>query len=72
MIGPVLQFQDLQELCAPGHKPRRTKVEGWAKRIGLKFHYDGAGGIWTTVDALNQVLGVQPANDEAHRPQDIL
>ncbi len=31
MIGEILQFSDLQELCMPGERPRRSTVEAWAK-----------------------------------------
>ena len=58
MIGPVLQFADLQELCRPGEKPRLSTVERWAWEIGLRFRYDGKGGIFTTVDAINYAMGV--------------
>lgn len=72
MIGSIFQFEDLQELCRPGEKPRRATVEAWAKKIGLAYAYDGQGGIWTTLDALNQAVGVraQPGNDLL-RPEDI-
>lgn len=58
MIGSILQFQDLQELCKPGEKPRLATVESWARARGIKFAYDCRGGIWTTVDALNAALGL--------------
>lgn len=64
MIGAVLQFQDLQDLCQPGKRPRRSKVEAWAKRQGLCYKYDADGGIWTTIDALNTALGLKPANND--------
>jgi len=73
MIGTVLQFPDLQELCAPGKKPRRARVEKWARERGLKYSYDAAGGIWTTLDALNAALGLNSANDgEAYLTDDVL
>jgi hypothetical protein len=74
MLGPILQFEDLQELCRPGEHPRLATVEKWAKAQGLRYRYDGKGGIWTTVDALNAALGVaHAANDgEAYRPEDVL
>ncbi|ODT97302.1 MAG: hypothetical protein ABS82_01230 [Rhodanobacter sp. SCN 67-45] len=73
MIGHILQFADLQELCQPGKKPRPATVESWAKKIGLRYTYDGAGGIVTTVDALNAALGLTgAANDKAYSPDDVL
>lgn len=61
MIGPVLQFQDLQRLCRPdpdAAPPRLATVVKWATDQGIPFKYDGNGGIFTTVDALNQALGL--------------
>lgn len=63
MIGRIVQFADLQELCQPGRKPRRPTVEAWARRCGVRVNYDGQGGVWTTLDALNAALGLGPAND---------
>lgn len=73
MIGPILQFEDLQQLCRPGEKPRLATVEAWARRIHLRYTYDGKGGMLTTVDALNAALGLTAANDgEQYRPDDVL
>ena len=73
MIGPVLQFEDLQELCKPGERPRLATVEAWARDQGVRFKYDGRGGIWTTLDALNKALGVAAANDESrYNPEDLV
>lgn len=73
MIGPILQFQDLQELCRPGEHPRLATVEAWARRIGLRYTYDGKGGIVTTVDALNAAIGVtQAANDGKYDADEVL
>jgi hypothetical protein len=66
MIGPILQFEDLQELCRPGEHPRLSTVEAWARRIHLRYTYDGKGGILSTVDALNAAIGVTAANDGDH------
>lgn len=61
MIGGVLSFQDLQQLCTPrGPLPRVGTVRRWAERQGIRYKADGRGGIWTTVDALNSALGVVP------------
>lgn len=64
MIGPVLQFEDLQQVCRPGEHPRLATVESWARKIGLRYTYDGKGGIWTTVDALNAAIGISAANED--------
>lgn len=63
MIGSVLQFEDLQQLCRPGERPRLATVEKWAREQGVRYRYDGKGGIWTTVDALNAAMGLTAAND---------
>lgn len=67
MIGPILQFEDLQRLCRPAPEapmPKLATVERWAKAQGIRYRYDGQGGIWTTLDALNAALGLQAANDD--------
>lgn len=76
MIGSsILQFQDLQKLCRPKGKavPTLATVEGWARKIGLRYTYDAEGGIVTTVDALNAAIGITPAaNDEKLKPDDVI
>lgn len=67
MIGPILQHEDLQHLCRPdpgAPAPTLATLERWARKIGLRYSYDGKGGIWTTVDALNATLGITAANDD--------
>lgn len=74
MIGEVLQFEDLQELCKPGERPRLATVEAWARRIGLRYTYDGQGGLLSTLAAVNAVLGVTgPAatNDDKYSPDSL-
>lgn len=63
MIGSILQFPDLQDLCRPGEKPQRATVEAWARRIGLRYTYDGRGGIISSIEAYNAVLGLAASND---------
>lgn len=63
MIGPILQFRDLQELCKPGEEPRVSTVERWARKIGLRYTYDAQGGMISTIDAVQEVLGTRAAND---------
>lgn len=64
MIGErILQFADLQELCSPGEKPRLSTVVRWADEAGIRYKYDGKGGIWTTLSALEAALGMAAAND---------
>ncbi len=64
MIGSVLQFPDLQELCKPGQQPRLSTVEAWARRIGLRYTYDAAGGLVSTIEAFNAAIGVTPAANQ--------
>lgn len=70
MIGEVLQFHDLQDICQPGKRPRLATVERWARDRGIRFQYDGSGGIWTTTTALNEALGLTtPAsNGDTYSP----
>lgn len=72
MIGPVLQFEDLQEICKPGEKPRLATVEAWARAQGIRYRYDGRGGIWTTQEALNAALGLTAANAEKYESDQVL
>jgi hypothetical protein len=58
VIGEVLQYQDLQELCRPGKRPRLATVERWARDRGIRVQYVGKGGVWTTITALNEALGL--------------
>lgn len=71
VIGPVLQFSDLQELCHPGGQPRLATVERWARAQGIPFRYDGKGGIWTTIDGLNYALGIGDAASQPYRVEDL-
>lgn len=72
MIGRILQFQDLQELCRPGERPRLATVEAWARKIGLRYTYDAKGGMVTTEDAFNAAIGVAPAaNEGKYNPDEV-
>jgi hypothetical protein len=61
VIGPVLEFSDLQRLSG---FERRADVERWAETAGVPVK-PCRGGVWTTLDALNQALGLA-ANDDAY------
>ena len=66
MIGEILQFEDLQRMCRPNPgaaPPRLATVVRWAEDQGIRYRYDGQGGIWTTLAAVNAALGVSAAND---------
>jgi hypothetical protein len=69
----ILQFTALQELSRPSEKPRLSTVERWASSQDIKYLYDGKGGIWTTIDALNSALGVIPLEPNApYRVEDLI
>lgn len=77
MIGPILQHEDLQRLCRPdpaAPAPSLATIERWAKRIGLRYTYDGKGGLLTTINALNAAIGMDTtaANDEKYNPDQVL
>lgn len=74
MIGSILQYEDLQQLCQPGKRPRLATVEAWARRQGIRFQYDGRGGIWTTLDALNVALGIDitARNGPSYQAEDLI
>ena len=75
MIGPILQFQDLQRLCRPDADaplPKLATVERWARKIGLRYTYDGKGGLLSTVDAVNAAIGVSPANDGTYSVDQVI
>lgn len=64
----IVTFKELQDLCRPNPadpRPRLSTVERWARRQGIKFRYDGDGGIFTTLDAIDRAIrgGDSGAND---------
>lgn len=75
MIGHVLQFEDLQRMCRPNPDapmPKLSTVVRWAEQQGIRYKYDGQGGIWTTLEAVNAALGIGSANDsQAYSPSEL-
>lgn len=71
-LPDIYTFEDLQLLCGGGKKVTRPSVETWARKQGIRYKYDGRGGIWTTREAINAALGLG-ANlaPETYRPEDI-
>ena len=59
MIGAIIEFDDLRKISRLGERATRATVERWAQRAGICYRYDGRGGIWTTLDAINVALGVR-------------
>jgi hypothetical protein len=58
MIGAIIEFDDLRKISRLGERATGATVERWAQRAGISYRYDGRGGIWTTLDAINAALGV--------------
>lgn len=58
MIGTIIEFDDLRKLSRLGERAQLASVERWAKRVGIRYQYDGCGGIWTTLDAMNAAVGM--------------
>jgi predicted metal-dependent phosphoesterase TrpH len=58
MIGAIIEFDDLRKLCRLGERAKLASVERWTKRAGICYQYDGRGGIWTTLDAMNAAVGL--------------
>lgn len=70
MSSPVITFEDLRRLCAPiGPAPRASTVVRWAREQGILYRYDGRGGIWTTLDALNAAVGLAQNIAEPHNKE---
>ncbi|RPE74661.1 hypothetical protein [Vulcaniibacterium tengchongense] len=69
----IVPFPVLQRVCAPeGPPPRLSTVRRWAEREGIRYKYDGRGGIWTTVDALNAALGITQLPTEISSPEELI
>jgi len=64
MIGLIVEFSDLQRLSG---FERRADVERWADNIGLHVK-PCRGGVWTTLPALNEVLGLSDDDGEQYPP----
>jgi hypothetical protein len=58
MIGALIEYDDLRRLSRLGEHAQLATVERWAKRAGIRYQYDGRGGIWTTLDAMNAAVGM--------------
>jgi hypothetical protein len=71
MIGGLVEFDDLRKLSRLGDNAKLATVERWAQRVGIRYQYDGRGGIWTTTDALNAALGLNVAQSDDAAPYDV-
>jgi hypothetical protein len=59
MAEGVIEYAELQRLCRPNPaapRPRLSTVVKWARDQGIRYRYDGGGGIWTTRAALEQAV----------------
>jgi len=73
MSGQVIPYPALQRMCRPeGPAPRASTVRRWADRQGIRYKYDGRGGIWTTLDALNAALGLMAQPVTRERVEDLV
>jgi hypothetical protein len=54
-LESILFFEDLQAIS---RRKRLADVVRWAIAQEIPFKYDGRGGVWTTIDALNSSMGV--------------
>jgi uncharacterized protein YigE (DUF2233 family) len=59
IAAAILDFDDLRRVSRLGERATLARVEAWARRSGIAFKYDGRGGIWTTLDAMNAALGLR-------------
>ncbi|RDS80905.1 hypothetical protein DWU98_12950 [Dyella monticola] len=58
MNPAILTFDDLREISRLGPNARLSSMERWARSNGIRYKYDGKGGIWTTIAAMNAAVGV--------------
>lgn len=69
----IIPFTTLQRVCVPvGPLPRTSTVRRWADRLGIRYNHDGRGGIWTTLDALNAVIGLGVAAEKQPKMEDLI
>ena len=55
----ILTFPQLQRIARPaGPRPTVATVIRWAERNHIRYGIDAAGGVFTTVDAVNAGLGL--------------
>lgn len=64
----VLDAERLQQLSG---KRTAAGVRRWAQAQGIRIK-ESAHGPWTTLEALNESLGLRRGNAQAYRPEDVL
>lgn len=73
MSPALVDFDDLRKISRLGPRATLARVERWARGQGIRFKYDGSGGIWTTVDALNAAVGIgAPHDGDAYSPDMVM
>ena len=74
MAAPgIISYPELQKLCRPdGPAPRLATVERWARKSGIRIQYDGQGGVWTTMTALDAALGIGSAASNESYPAELI
>ena len=70
MNDRLIDYDELRRISRLGPQARLATVERWAIEMGIKYKPDGAGGIWTTMDAMNAALGLpdKQQHDAANEP----
>lgn len=72
MSPALVDFDDLRKISRLGPRATLARVERWAANQGIRYRYDGRGGIWTTVDALNAAVGIGAPDDGGAYPVDMV
>lgn len=69
----ILTYPELQRIVRPtGPKPTVATVIRWANRNHIRYGCDAAGGVFTTVDAVNAALGLAPVPAEQSNLEDLI
>lgn len=54
----ILDFDELRRVSRLGPRARLARMERWARGNGIRYKYDGKGGIWTTQAAMDAAVGI--------------
>ena len=66
--GQVLGIEDLRRISG---RRNASAIRRWARVQGIKL-LDGAAGPWTTIDAVNQAMGLNHSANDPGYGADIL
>jgi len=64
----ILTFDDLRRISRLGERAQLARVERWARMAKIRYQYDGNGGIWTTMDAMNAAVGLTSFEPDSRAP----